>query len=144
MSKKEYPGHPRVGVGAIVIKDDAVLLVKRGFNPGKGLWAIPGGNLKLGETLQGAAEREIMEETGIEIKAKLPPHITFELIKKDEEDKIRFHYVIVDLIADYVSGEPQGGDDALEARWVKIKDLGKIPVSENTLKVLRTAVSNLI
>ena len=138
MSKKEYPGHPRVGVGAIVIKDDAVLLVRRGINPGKGLWAIPGGNLNLGETLQDAAEREIMEETGIQIKAKLPPHITFDLIDRDEEGKIRFHYVIVDLIADYVSGEPKGADDALDARWVKIKDLDKIPVSKNTLKVLKS------
>lgn len=138
MSKKEYPGHPRVGVGAIVIKDDAVLLVKRGINPGKGLWAIPGGNLNLGETLQDAAQREIMEETGIEIKAKLPPHITFDLIDRDEEGKIRFHYVIVDLIADYVSGEPKGADDALDARWVKIKDLDKMPVSKNTLKVLKS------
>ena len=138
MSKKEYPGHPRVGVGAIVIKDDAVLLVKRGINPGKGLWAIPGGNLNLGETLQDAAQREIMEETGIEIKAKLPPHITFDLIDRDEEGKIRFHYVIVDLIADYVSGEPKGADDALDARWVKIKDLDKMPGSKNTLKVLKS------
>ncbi len=138
MSKKEYPGHPRVGVGAIVIKDDAVLLVKRGANPGKGMWAIPGGNLELGETLQDAAQREIMEETGIEIKAKLPPHITFDLINRDEEERIRFHYVIVDLIADYVSGEPKGADDALEARWVRIKDLDKMPVSNNTLKVLKS------
>jgi len=138
MSKKEYPDHPRVGVGAIVIKDDAVLLVRRGINPGKGLWAIPGGNLNLGETLQDAAEREIMEETGIEIKAKLPPHITFDLIDRDGEGKIRFHYVIVDLIADYVSGEPKGADDALDARWVKIKELDKMPVSKNTLKVLKS------
>jgi len=137
MSKKEYPGHPRVGVGAIVIKDNAVLLVKRGINPGKGLWAIPGGNLKLGETLQDAAQREVMEETGIEIEAKLPPYTTFDLIERDEEDKIRFHYVIVDLIADYVSGEPKGADDALDARWVRIKDLDKMPVSKNTLKVLK-------
>lgn len=138
MSKKEYPGHPRVGVGAIVVKDDAVLLVKRGINPGKGLWAIPGGNLNLGETLQDAAQREIMEETGIKIEAKLPPHITFDLIERDEEGKIRFHYVIVDLIADYVSGEPKGADDALDARWVKIEDLDKMPVSKNTLKVLKS------
>jgi ADP-ribose pyrophosphatase len=138
MSKREYPDCPRVGVGAVVIRDDAVLLVKRGISPAKGMWAIPGGNLKLGETLQEAAEREIMEETGVRIKAKLPPHFTFELIERDEEDKIRFHYVIVDLLADYIDGEPHGADDAVDARWVRMKDLDDIPVSENTLNILKT------
>ena len=137
MANKEYPGHPRVGVGAIVIKDDTVLLVKRGVNPGKGFWALPGGNLQLGETLQQAAEREIMEETGIEISAQLPPYITFELIQRDDDGEIRFHYVIVDLVADYVRGEPKGGDDALEARWIGLQDLHRFPVSHNTLKVLK-------
>jgi len=137
MANKEYPGHPRVGVGAIVIKDDAVLLVKRGVNPGKGLWALPGGNLQLGETLQEAAEREIMEETGIKIRATLPPYITFELIQRDDAGEIRFHYVIVDLVADYVGGEAKGGDDALEARWIGLEDLDRFPVSHNTRRVLK-------
>ena len=72
MSKREYPESPVVGVGAVVIKGGKVLLVKRGVDPKKGLWAIPGGSLKLGETLQEGAEREIMEETGITIRAKEP------------------------------------------------------------------------
>ena len=138
MSKREYPGHPRVGVGAIVIKDDAVLLVKRGISPAKGMWAIPGGNLKVGETLQEAVEREIMEETGVRVNAKLPPHFTFKFIERDEESKIRFHYIIVDLLADYVDGEPHGADDAVDARWVKVTDLDDLPVSQNTLNVLKS------
>lgn len=137
MSNKEYPGHPRVGVGALVLKDGAVLLVKRGVNPGKGLWALPGGNLQLGETLQQAAEREIMEETGIEIRAKLPPFITFELIQRDDAGEVQFHYVIVDLVADYVAGEPTGGDDATDARWIRIAELDRYPVSHNTRRVLK-------
>ncbi|MBW1743354.1 MAG: NUDIX hydrolase [Deltaproteobacteria bacterium] len=92
-----------MAVGAIVIKDNRVLLVKRSKPPGEGLWAIPGGRVELGETLQQAAEREIMEETGLTIKAKDPVY-TFEVIEPDDAGRPRFHYVIVDLMADYVKG----------------------------------------
>ena len=135
MSKREYPDSPRVGVGAIVIKDGRVLLVKRGIEPSKGLWAIPGGSVELGETLQKAAEREIMEETGLVIRAGKPIY-TFDFIERDDEGLIRFHFVIVDVIAYYVSGIPNADDDALEARWISHGELKELPVSKSTLKVL--------
>ena len=72
MSTHEYPDSPQSAVGAIVIRDDEVLLVKRNKPPGRGLWSIPGGSIELGETLQEAAEREIREETGVIIRAKNP------------------------------------------------------------------------
>lgn len=137
MSKHDYPDFPRVGVGAIVIKDDKVLLVKRGIPPSKGLWAIPGGHIELGETLQETAEREILEETGIVIRAKKPVY-TFDLIERDDTGKIRFHYIVVDLMAEYVSGEPLGADDALEARWLSWEEIEALPVSQNTVKLLKT------
>ena len=135
MSKREYPDRPLVGVGAIVIKDGRVLLVKRGIAPSKGLWAIPGGSVELGETLQEAAEREIMEETGLAIRAVKPVY-TFDFIERDDSGKIRFHFTIVDIMADYISGTPKGADDALEARWVSPEELKELPMSKNTLKVL--------
>ena len=135
MSGREYPDRPVVGVGAVVMKDGKVLLVKRGIDPNKGLWAIPGGSLKLGETLQEGAEREIMEETGITIKAKDPLY-SFDFFERDGDGRIRFHYVIVDMIADYVGGEAQGADDALEARWVSQGELKEMDVSRNTLKII--------
>jgi ADP-ribose pyrophosphatase len=135
MSGREYPDRPVVGVGAVVMKDGKVLLVKRGIDPNKGLWAIPGGSLKLGETLQEGAEREIMEETGITIKAKDPVY-SFDFFERDGDGRIRFHYVIVDMIADYVGGEAQGADDALEARWVSQGELKDMDVSRNTLKII--------
>jgi len=135
MSRREYPDRPVVGVGAVVMKDGKVLLVKRGIDPNKGLWAIPGGSLKLGETLQEGAEREIMEETGITIKAKNPVY-SFDFFERDGDGRIRFHYVIVDMIADYVGGEAQGADDALEARWVSQGELKDMDVSRNTLKII--------
>jgi len=135
MSKREYPESPVVGVGAVVIKDGKVLLVKRGVDPKKGLWAIPGGSLKLGETLQEGAEREILEETGITIRAKEPVY-SFDFFERDGDGRIRFHYVVVDMMADYISGEVQGADDALEARWVSPEELKDMEVSRNTLKIL--------
>ncbi|MDO9528191.1 MAG: NUDIX hydrolase [Syntrophales bacterium] len=135
MSKREYPDSPRVGVGAIVLKDGKVLLVKRGIPPSKGLWAIPGGSVELGETLQEAAEREILEETGLVIRAGKPIY-SFDFIERDDAGRIRFHFAIVDVIADYVSGTPNADDDALEACWISPGELKELPVSENTLKVL--------
>ncbi len=98
-----------------VFNNNKVLLVQRGKPPAEGAWAIPGGSVKLGETLQQAAEREILEETGVTIKARDPAY-TFESIQRDETGAVRFHYVIVDLNADYVCGEPKPDDDALDAR----------------------------
>jgi ADP-ribose pyrophosphatase len=135
----EYPDHPRLAVGAIVIKDDRVLLVKRSKPPGEGLWAIPGGRVELGETLQQAAEREIMEEAGLIIQAKDPVY-TFEVIEADDVGRPRFHYVIVDLIAEYVKGKINPSDDASEARWVTPQDLERLPVSETTREVLKNVV----
>ena len=135
----EYPDHPRVAVGAIVIKDNRILLVKRSKPPGEGLWAIPGGRVELGETLQKAAEREIMEETGVTIQAENPVY-TFEVIEPDNTGKPRFHYVIVDLTAEYVKGELSPSDDASEARWITPQELEDLPVSEATTEVLKNVV----
>jgi 4-nitrophenyl phosphatase len=135
-SGQEYPDRPRVAVGAVVIHEGRVLLVKRGKPPSEGLWAIPGGSVEIGETLQTAAEREIMEETGIRIKAGDPVY-TFDAIQRDGDGRIRFHYVIVDLLADYIEGEPKAGDDALDVRWVHPSDLDRMSVSRKTIELLR-------
>ncbi len=122
-------------MGAVVFKEDKVLLVLRGKPPAEKQWSIPGGCVELGETLQEAAEREITEETGIVIQAKKPIY-TFDVIERDENGHIRFHYVIVDLAADYVSGELRAGDDAVDVSWVSHKDLNNRNVSEATRKLL--------
>lgn len=136
-SDNTYPVVPRVGVGAITVKDGKVLLVKRGIEPSKGLWAIPGGTLKLGETLQECAAREIFEETGITIKVGDCIYV-FDFIERDNKGKIKFHFVIVDFAADYVSGEPQGADDALDARWLSREELRDLSVAKNTITALRS------
>ena len=125
-----------VAVGAVVFKDESVLLVKRKYPPNAGQWAIPGGKLRLGETLQAAAEREILEETGIAINA-LKPIYTFELIEKDAQGDVLYHYVIIDLLAEYISGEPCPADDSSAAAWVDRKRLANLQVNQQTLGLLR-------
>jgi 8-oxo-dGTP diphosphatase len=126
-----YPDCPRLAVGAVVFKDQQVLLVRRGHPPGQGQWAIPGGSVHLGETLQQAAEREVLEETAVTIRAGQPIY-TFDLVDRDADGRVRFHYVIVDLAADYISGNPSAGDDALEARWVPVGELDRLGVNPAT------------
>lgn len=132
-----YPPKPVVAVGAVVFHREKVLLVRRGQDPGAGRWAIPGGSVELGETLQQAAEREIWEETGIRIKAR-EPVLTFDVIEKDERNRVRYHYVIVDVAADYIDGEPLAGDDAAEARWISRDEAGRLPLNESSRRLLRT------
>lgn len=131
-----YPELPQVAVGAIVFKGDKVLMVKRANPPAKNMWSIPGGRVELGETLQAAAEREIKEETGINIKGGEPVY-TFEVIDRDAGGRVCFHYVIIDLKADYVSGVPCAGDDAIDARWISAQDLKNLTVNPATLKALK-------
>ena len=130
-----YPPEPRVAVGAVVFKDNCILLVRRGKAPACGQWAIPGGSVRLGESLPQAAEREILEETGIRIAAGEPAYV-FDVVERDATGRIRYHYVIVDLDATYQSGELRAGDDALEARWVAEAEMAALNVSLPTRQLL--------
>lgn len=136
MSKREYPQYPRVGVGAIVVKDGKVLMVKRAAPPNKNLWAIPGGMLELGETLQEGAEREIFEETSIRIRAG-KPIFTFDLVERDKDGKVYFHFLIVDLEAEYVAGEIKAASDALDVRWATPDECQTLPTTSNTIRMLK-------
>ena len=121
---------PIVAVGAVVIHDNKILLIKRGKPPSHSRWAIPGGKVKPGETLQAAAEREISEETGLIVKATTPIY-TFDLIQY-QGNTLEFHYVIVDLLADYVAGEIIAGGDALDAAWIAQSDFPHLDIDPNT------------
>ena len=131
-----YPNRPLVAVGAVVFKENKVLLVLRAKPPAENHWTIPGGSVELGETLQEAAEREIREETGLTIKAGGPVY-TFDVIERDPKGAILFHYVIVDLAADYVAGELRPGDDAIDVCWASSRDVSVLKVSAATRKLLK-------
>ena len=128
---------PQLGVGAVVCHNQAILLVQRAQPPGEGLWAIPGGRVRAGEAMRAAAEREILEETGLTIRAGELAW-QFEYIEHDESGQLRFHYVILDFFAEYLAGTPRAGDDAQEARWVALDELGQLRLHSETARLLHT------
>lgn len=121
----------QLGVGAVVFKDDAVLLVKRKNPPNQDQWAIPGGKVKFGEPLIEAVQREIQEETGVVIVAQKPVY-TFEVIENS------LHYVVIDFTANYVTGEPQAADDAQDAAWVSRENFRSYDINQITRTLLAT------
>ncbi len=131
-----YPEQPVLAVGIVVFHDDRVLLVRRAKAPSAGLWAIPGGRVELGETLQQAAERELLEETGVTVRAGEPVY-AFDAIERDSADRVEFHYAVVDLLATYVSGGPRAMDDAADARWLAAAELDLANTSDVTVKLLK-------
>lgn len=132
---RAYPETPLVGVGGVVIRDECVLMVRRGREPCKGSWSIPGGMLDLGETIQEAAEREILEECGIETQAGDVVGVT-DLIQCDNNDAVKYHYVLIDLLAEYVRGEPKPSSDVLAARWVPFSELPSLEMSDRMRALL--------
>jgi 8-oxo-dGTP diphosphatase len=137
---KVYPEAPRVAAGAVVLHEDKVLLVLRGQPPSEGVWAIPGGSVELGETLQAAAEREVLEETGLHVRAGEIIY-TFEAIQRDEAGRVKFHYVIIDLLAEPLDpAQPCCPADDVRAAgwftWPEVADRG-LPVSEATRQLLK-------
>lgn len=133
-----FPDQPRVGVGCIVWKGDAVLLVRRGKPPGEGEWSLPGGSQELGETLAGTAAREVLEETGI-VARPTGVLTAVDSIIRDPDGRIRFHFTIVNVQADWLSGEPVPGDDALEARWATVDEWRYLVAWPALLEVLDLA-----
>jgi len=136
MDSRRYPPVPRIGVGAVVMKDGAVLLVCRRKPPGEALWAIPGGLLKLGETLKEGAEREIKEETGITIRAGRPLYV-YEFLERDPRGQLLYHYVIIDLQSEYLTGTLRAADDALACRWVRPEECRHLPLTAGTEALLQ-------
>jgi 8-oxo-dGTP diphosphatase len=134
--KREYPDAPLVGVGAIIIEQDRVLLVKRGNPPLAGKWSIPGGVLEMGETLRQAAVREALEETGLTVETGELLGV-YDRILRDADERTRYHYVLIDFLCRRIAGEPQAAGDAAEARWFARGDVGQLSLAEDTADVIQ-------
>jgi len=134
---REYPEYPIVGVGAVVIVDDKILLVRRASPPGRGKWSIPGGVPEVGEKLRDAVLRELYEETGV--KGRVLGLIDVEeYIEYDKENKIRYHYVLLDFLVEPVDkAKPKASTDALEAQFWNIDQaLETLELTISTRKLL--------
>lgn len=120
--RREYPEAPIAGVGAVVIHGDSVLLVRRAHEPLKGRWSLPGGVLELGETLEAAIAREVLEETGLAIETMLVVE-AFDRISRDDAGRVQYHYVLVDFLCRVTGGSLAFASDAMDARWVTRPEL---------------------
>ena len=133
-----YPLSPVPAVAVMVIRGHEILMIKRGKEPRKGTWTVPGGSIELGETMSMAAEREVMEETGISIEPG-KAFTAIDAIYHDSSGGLQFHYIIIYIAATYLSGQAAAGDDAAEVRWVDFETIqrGFKGAEPGTLKIIR-------
>jgi len=137
---RQYPGQPIVGVGAVIIQDGRVVLVKRRFEPLAGQWSLPGGRLELGETLEGGLAREMVEETGLEVEVG-PVVDVFDRILLDPERKVRYHYVLIDYLCRPVGGSLHHGSDVAAAEFVDPADLDRYRLTPKATSVIEKAIA---
>jgi 8-oxo-dGTP diphosphatase len=138
--KREFPDHPLVGVGGVVIHRRRVLLIRRGAEPLKGHWSLPGGMLELGEELEDGVRREVKEETGIEVEP-LAMLTVFDRIMRGGPDgqRVQYHYVIVDYVCRRKRGRVAPASDVLDACWVRREDLLLYQLTEKVTSVILQA-----
>jgi len=136
--KREYPESPIVGVGGVIFEGASVLLAKRGQEPAKGTWSLPGGAVELGEKVIDALKREIREEIGIEIEVVGLVRV-LDRVLCDEEERIRYHYVIVDYWGWKVSGEPKPGSDTSDICFVPLEEIQKKDIHKDVLETILMA-----
>jgi 8-oxo-dGTP diphosphatase len=144
-SSREYPDRPIIGIGGVVIHEDRALLIRRGSEPLRGEWSIPGGSLELGETLEQGVVRELLEETGLEVRITGMIEIFERIFSEvpiryvDGKPRPRYHYVIVDYLCERRSGEPRAGGDAVDVAYSREDELERFHLTETALRVLRKA-----
>ena len=135
-NRRLYPTKPIVGVGVLIRSRDRYLLIKRAGDPDAGLWSIPGGLVELGETIEETLVREAREETGLDIKLLSLIGVVDKIIKDDERN-IKFHFVIIDYLAEPLSGFLEASSDALDAKWVKAEELAKYNLTSSLIELLK-------
>ncbi len=137
-ANREYPQRPIASAHAIIIKKDRTLLIRRAHEPSKGRWSAPGGVIELGETVYDAVRREVREEYGIEIEVDSVIDV-LDGITLDEKGLIRFHYVVIYVLARYVKGEAIPDSDASDVLWVKRNELGRLDMHPLVRKTVELA-----
>lgn len=135
-AERQYPRHPVLAVGAVVVRDGQVLLVLRGGEPGRGLWSLPGGVVHPGETLRAAVVRELREECGIDVAVAETAEVVERMIP-DADGRLQYHYVILDYQARWLQGELTASEEVEDARWVDLDRLDQYHMTYGTADVIR-------
>ena len=138
LDDRRYPQRPIIGVGAILLQRDRIVMAQRGKEPLKGSWSLPGGALETGESLADGVRREVREETGLDIRPLGVLEI-FERIMRDASGAPEYHYVLIDYMCRIVGGTLAPGDDVCAVEWVRRRDLPKLQITEGTLAVIEKA-----
>ncbi len=144
-SSREYPERPVVGVGGVIIDDGRALLIRRGSEPLRGQWSIPGGTLELGESLQQGVARELLEETGVEVRVLELIEVFDRIFPGDgsrpveKNQRPRFHFVIVDYLCERIGGEPRAGSDVTDVAFAKEDELAQYHLTQTATRVLKRA-----
>jgi mutator protein MutT len=136
---RQYPERPIVGVGAVIVDDGKVVLIRRRYEPLAGQWSLPGGAVELGETLEASVVREMREETGLDVEVG-PVIEVFDRITFDDARRIRYHYVLVDYLCWIVDGELRAGSDVDDAIFVDPSDLGPYELTAKATAVIERAL----
>jgi ADP-ribose pyrophosphatase YjhB (NUDIX family) len=152
---REYPDAPRVGVGAVILDGDRVLLIKRGQPPSQGKWSIPGGLIHLGERIEDAVRREVLEECGVRVRllglcgvidrVRLAPDDGVQPVGQPvgqpggQPARVHYHYVIIDFAAAIEAGAPRAGSDAAEVRWVPVSELARYDTTDGLADMVHRA-----
>jgi 8-oxo-dGTP diphosphatase len=137
--KREYPDRPIVGVGAVIVQDGRVVLVRRRFEPLQGQWSLPGGGVEVGETLEIAVAREMLEETGLHVEVGAVVEV-FDRIMRDADGRVRYHYVLVDYLCRPVGGELRAGSDVDDAVLAHPADLARYSLTTKATAVIERAL----
>ena len=138
--KRDYPERPIVGVGAVIVRGDRALLVRRATEPLKGEWSVPGGALELGEKLRDGAARETLEETGLKVEVGEVIDV-FDSIFTDGDGRTQYHYVLIDFLCTPLAGEALPGSDASDVMWVTEADLAGINLRDSIAQVVRKGLA---
>ena len=128
---REYPDNPLVGVGAVIVRENRVLLIRRGHPPLLGEWSLPGGVLECGETLREATIREAREETGLVVEVDEMLGV-YERVIRSEDARVRYHYVLIDFLCHPVAGELKAASDAADAGWFSREELPALKLAYDT------------